>query len=86
MSYTFVTPTVKMGPVGEHRLFEFFLLDVGVTVIKFDGEYSELLYSDEDFLSQCEKVYRGGYEHIVSDEDAQELIDAGYEDYLTENV
>ncbi len=86
MSYLFIPPTVEMGPAGGHRLFEFFRLDVGITIVKFDGDYLEFLYPDEDFLSQCDKVYRGGYEHTVSDEDAQELIDAGYEDYLTEIV
>jgi hypothetical protein len=84
MSYLFVTPTVEIGPAGGHRLFEFYTLDVGVTVVKFDGEYLEILYPDEDTLSACEKVYRGGHEYEISDADAQELIDAGYEDYLTE--
>lgn len=86
MSYLFVTPTVPIGPAGGHRLFEFYTLDVGITVIKLDGEYMEILYPDEDTLAASEKVYMGGHEHIVSDTDAQELIDAGYEDYLTEIV
>jgi hypothetical protein len=86
MSYTFVTPTLEIGPAGGHRLFEFYTLDVGITIVKFNGEYQEFVYTDEDFLSACDKVYRGGYEYEVSDEDAQELIDAGYEDYLTEIV
>jgi len=75
-----------MGPAGGHRLFEFYTLDVGITIVKYEGEYLEFLYPDEDFLSLCEKVYRGGYEHTVSDEDAQELTDAGYDEYLTEIV
>ena len=86
MSYLFVTPTVEIGPAGGHRLFEFYTLDVGVTIIKYDGEYLEMLYPDEDSLALCDKVYRGGHEYEISDEDAQELIDAGYEDYLTEIV
>ncbi len=86
MSYIFVTPTVEIGPAGGHRLFEFYTLDVGVTVVKLDGEYNEFIYTDEDTLALCEKVYRGGHEYTISDEDAQELIDAGYEDYLTEII
>ena len=86
MSYLFVTPTIPMGPAGGHRLFEFYMLDVGVTVVKYNGEFETLLYPDEDFLAICEKVYMGGHEHTITDDEAWELIDAGFEDYLTEIV
>lgn len=84
MPYKFVTPTVPIGPAGGHRLFEFYTLDVGFTVVKVDGEYQDLLYPDEDFLATCDVVYMGAHEYEVSDETAAELIAAGYEDYLTE--
>lgn len=86
MTYLFVTPTVQLGPAGGHRLFEFYTLDVGVTVVKSEGEYETLLYPDEDFLATCQKVYMGGHEHHVTNEEATELINAGFEDYLTEIV
>jgi len=86
MSYLFVTPTIPMGPAGGHRLFEFYTLDVGVTVVKNNGEFETLLYPDEDFLAECQKVYMGGHEHIVTDEEATELTNAGFGNYLTEIV
>jgi hypothetical protein len=86
MSYLFVTPTIPMGPAGGHRLFEFYTLDVGVTVVKNNGEFETLLYPDEDFLAVCQKVYMGGHEHIVTDEEATELTNAGFGNYLTEIV
>lgn len=39
---------------------------------------------DQDTLANADYYYLGGHEYTVSDEVAQILIDAGYEDYVTQ--
>lgn len=84
MPYRFTTPTVSYGPAGGHRLFSFFELDHGLTVIKLDGEFELIEYPSHDTLMEADAYWLGGHEHIVDDGTAQELIAAGFEDYLTE--
>ena len=84
MPYKFVTPTVEIGPAGGHRLFEFYTLSVGYTVVKYNGEYQDILYPSEDFLAECEEVYMGAHEHEVSNTVAAALTAAGYGEFLTE--
>jgi hypothetical protein len=84
MPYIFKTPTVDEGPIGPDRLSQFYTLPRGISVLKANGRYYEVRYPTQTEVTEAEKVYLGGYVHNISDEDAQELIDAGYEDYLTE--
>jgi hypothetical protein len=35
-------------------------------------------------LEQCDAFYIGGHEYILEDDEAQVLIDAGYDEYLTD--
>jgi hypothetical protein len=84
MPYIFKTPTVDEGPIGPDRLSQFYTLPRAISVLKSEGRYYQVRYPTQHEVDEAEKVYLGGYLHKVSDEDAQELIDAGYEDYLTE--
>lgn len=86
MPYTFVTPTVEEGPIGGHRLFEFYKMPRGITIIKYNNEYYEMRYPSEDDFIGADAVYVGGHEYVVSDSEADDLTDAGYGDYLTEIV
>ena len=86
MPYIFLTPTVEEGPIGGHRLFEFYKQPRGVTIIKYDGEYYEMRYPSEDEFVDADAVYVGGHEYVVSDAEAADLTDAGYGDNLTEIV
>lgn len=86
MPYLFKTPTVSEGPIGDHRLFQFFQQDRGVTVV-FDGtEFWEMRYPSEDTLKAAEAYFIGGHEYTVDDVTAAKLMTAGYGDYLTEIV
>lgn len=82
MPYIFKTPTVSEGPIGEHRLFQFYRQDRGVTVVKYNDEYYEVRYPSEDDLAESDAFYIGGHEYVVSDSEADDLTDAGYGDYL----
>jgi hypothetical protein len=65
--FIFRPPTVLEGPIGAARLFEFYKLDRGITVVRdTDGEYSQIRYPEDEILQDFPEVYRGGYEYIVS--------------------
>jgi hypothetical protein len=82
-TYTFTTPMVKEGPIGRGRLFSFFQLRRGVTVLKTNGQYFEYRFPSADILAQVDKYYLGGSEYVVSEQEAAELTAAGYGDNIT---
>ena len=82
MGYIFRPPTVSEGPIGEHRLFQFYQQDRGVTVMRFGTEFIETRFPSEDDIAVADNTWIGGQEHIVDDAVAAMLIDAGYGDNL----
>ena len=66
--WLFRTPTVEEGPAGGARLFYFYRLDRGITIVMDDnGEYQQIRYPQDIDLSLYPQVYRGGFKHIVDD-------------------
>jgi hypothetical protein len=78
MAKVFIPPTVSEGPIGGHRLFYFFEMDRGVSVLKIDGQYVEIREPSQDEEALATEFYIGGHEYPVSDEVAAELVAAGY--------
>lgn len=76
-SWTFTTPIVEEGPAGGHRLFQFYRLNKGITIVKSEGEYYQTRYPVDEDLLEYEEVYRGGYEHTVDDATKAALIAGG---------
>jgi hypothetical protein len=78
-NYTFSTPTVREGPAGGHRLFYFYKLDRGITIVKSGATYQQIRYSvDSDLYDGTyDVVYRGGYEHTVDEATKAALIAGG---------
>ena len=83
-NWTFTTPSVEEGPAGGHRLFHFYRLSKGISIVKSDGEYYQTRYPVDEDLLEYEEVYRGGYEHTVDDATKAALI-AGGVDVTEEN-
>lgn len=75
-TYTFRPPTVEEGPAGGHRLFYFYKLKRGITVVKSGATWSTLRYSVDEDLADYSVVYRGGYNHTVDEATKAELIAA----------
>ena len=75
--YTFTTPHVEEGPAGRNRLFYFYRLNKGITIVKLGGLYSQIRYPVDEDLLDYDEVYRGGYEHIVDDATKAALIAGG---------
>lgn len=79
MGYVLIPPTVEEGPIGGHRLFYFYKMLRGISILKIDGQYVEIREPSQDEIALATEVYIGGHEYPVSDAIAAELIAAGYE-------
>ena len=75
--YIFKTPTVREGPAGGHRLFYFYKLDKGISIVKSGATYSQARYLLDEDLADYDVVYRGGYEYVVDDATKADLIAGG---------
>lgn len=72
--YIFKTPTVREGPAGRHRLFYFYKLDRGITIVKSGASYAQVRYLLDEDLADFDVVYLGGRNHVVSEAVKAELI------------
>lgn len=84
MPYILTTPTVDEGPIGTHRLFQFYRQARGVTLARYGEDVLEFRYPSEDDLRLADEYWIGGHTYTISDASASILLDAGYVDYLTE--
>ena len=81
MPYLFTPPVEDEGPMGGNWLFARYTRKQGVTVYRLDGQFYEDRFPAQDDLVNAALVYLGGHEYILSDEEAQVLIDldVGYD-------
>jgi hypothetical protein len=51
--WLFKTPTVEEGPAGQSRLFHFYKIDRGITIVReVDGDYAQVRYlQDSDYAT-----------------------------------
>ena len=77
--WKFVTPTVDEGFTGVHRLFEFYKLARGITIVMnpVSGQYEQIRYPLDEILPDYPQVYRGGYSYTVDDATKAALIAGG---------
>ncbi len=76
--WLFKTPTVEEGPAGTHRLFYFYKLNRGITIVlKPTGGYAQIRYPEDEALESYPVVYRGGYQYTVDDTTKAALIAGG---------
>ena len=77
-TWLFKTPTVQEGPSGAgSRLFYFYKLDVGVSIVKRNGVYSQERYILDSDLPTFQELYQGGRNYEVSDATKAALIAGG---------
>ena len=73
--WLFKTPTVEEGPAGTHRLFQFYKIDRGITIVRnLDGQYAQVRYLEDSSYSDYPEIYQGGYNHTVDDATKAALI------------
>ena len=75
--YIFETPIVREGPSGGHRLFEFYKLNVGISIVRDAGTYKQVRYLTDEDLRSYQEVYLGGNKHVVSATTRAALIAGG---------
>jgi hypothetical protein len=75
-NWTFRPPTVEEGPAGGHRLFYFYKLKRGISVVKSGSTWSQVRYIVDEDANNYDAIYRGGYNHTVDDAIKAELIAA----------
>jgi hypothetical protein len=72
--YIFETPTVDEGFEGVQRLFTFYKLTRGISVIKVDGVYRQVRYPLDSDLETYQEVYLGGSKYTVNEATREALI------------
>jgi hypothetical protein len=78
-TYVFETPIVREGPAGGHRLFQFYKLNRGISIVKDAGVYRQVRYLTDEDLRSYQEVYLGGNKHIVNETTKAALIAGGVE-------
>ena len=76
-NWSFKTPTVEEGPAGMHRLFEFYKLTRGISIIRVNGTYRQVRYPYDGDLDTYQEVYLGGSKYTVDDTTKAALIAGG---------
>jgi hypothetical protein len=80
--YSFTPPSVQRGYNGPAvrggGLFRRMKVSVGQSLLKKNGFYTLLFEPDSDDLTNSDLYYIGGYQYVVSDAEAADLIAAGY--------
>jgi hypothetical protein len=76
-TYIFEPPIVREGPSGGHRLFQFYKLNVGISIVKDAGVYMQVRYLTDEDLRSYEEVYLGGNKHVVNETTKAALIAGG---------
>jgi len=76
-TYGFETPIVREGPAGGHRLFHFYKLNRGISIVKDAGVYKQVRYLVDEDLRSYQEVYLGGNKHIVNETTKAALIAGG---------
>ena len=76
--WTFLPPTVDEGFTGVQRLFQFYKLTRGISIVlnPTTGTYQQIRYPLDESLANYPQVYRGGYEYTVDDATREALINA----------
>jgi hypothetical protein len=77
--YVFTPPTYSERNVNGGRLLSWYSMTRSFSVVKEGGQYRNVIYVASELFDTAEKVYQGGYRHVISDVEAADLIAAGYE-------
>ena len=72
--YIFKTPTVDEGFEGVQRLFTFYKLARGITIIRVNGAYKQVRYPLDSDLETFQEVYLGGSQYTVDEATRENLI------------
>lgn len=84
MCWLLTTPTVEETPAGWDRLFIRVNMVRGVTIVqRWDGTFYDTRYPAQTELEEVRRFWLGGTQSLIGDETRDELVAAGYGDYIT---
>jgi hypothetical protein len=81
--YYFTTPSMAMYPAPRDRLWRYFPVDRGISVMVRDGVASEVIWPEEDDFELFDYVYLGGRTYTITAAEAATLRAAGYSENIT---
>jgi len=76
-TYIFEPPIIREGPAGGHRLFQFYKLNVGISIVRDSGTYKQVRFLTDEDLRNYQEVYLGGNKHEVDATTRAALIAGG---------
>lgn len=77
-NYTFRTPVIYEGPIGQkRRLWYFFQQPRGITIVRQGSTYSQVRYQMEQTLQSYDEYWLGGRDHTVDEATKAALIAGG---------
>lgn len=79
MPYIFTPPIYQENNENAGRLLSRYKTPKGFTVVKENGQFRNVVFVPSELFDTAEKVYQGGRNYPVTDQEAAELIAAGYE-------
>jgi hypothetical protein len=56
------------------------------SLLLIEGFYQLMSYPDDELIAAADKTYLGGYTHIISTDEVNSLVAAGYGDYISQEV
>lgn len=59
-------------------------IPIGKTIMLIDDEWVEAYTPSAETVASADRVYFGGRRYVVTEAEADDLIEAGYEDYVSE--
>lgn len=81
--WSMATPTIMEAPIGGHRLFHYYQMERGISLLITGTTVTEKRFPTVDELEAADRYYLGGHIASVDAVEAEFLTDAGYGDYLT---
>ncbi len=75
--YTFETPSVDEGLERVQRLFTFYKIARGITILKINGNYQQVRFPLDSDVMEAQESYLGGSKHVVNETTKAALIAGG---------
>lgn len=79
-----INPSIQETPAAWHRLFARYGIHRGITIMKdASGVWASVRYPSQTEIEEAQTTYMGGHRHALTSAEADELIAAGYGQYLS---
>jgi hypothetical protein len=85
LTYVLRGPTIQETPAAYNPLHIRYGIHRGITILRRqDGTYYETRFPFQDEVTEASAAYLGGHVYYLSQEEADDLTNAGYGQYITQ--